>query len=239
MGTRRGENWQLRCKNRVQLPLSHTHIHPALVEGFNSPWPEQRSMLNGDPSHYLPRHWGLGWGDNLWTLTFNPGGLDCASTVAYVCFLVMNDKKHNSPSSKKTQNTFTQQNVCCFAFRPVFPDHVATLRWPAKVSLPPPTFCLVCTCLQAFEGVMSGLILHVHNFNQTGMTRSLCGNCHNNVLYWILLSLSRKIACMCVCVCDKGGRDWDVYFHGHTYICMFVWANVMKQNLKHSKGVTL
>lgn len=51
---------------------AYTHICSVVVRGFTSPRPEQRSVLNFDPSHYLPRRWGLDWGDNLWTLTFNP-----------------------------------------------------------------------------------------------------------------------------------------------------------------------
>lgn len=55
---------------------SDTHIrarpHTRSVKGFTSPRPKQWSMPNFDLAHYLPRRWGLGWGDNLWTLTFHP-----------------------------------------------------------------------------------------------------------------------------------------------------------------------
>lgn len=83
MGTLRGEKTGS-CSTRTWLSyLQHTHrqthtcIHSLVVRGFTSPWPKQRSMLNFDPSHYLARRWGLGWGDNLWTLTFNPGPAQC------------------------------------------------------------------------------------------------------------------------------------------------------------------
>lgn len=68
---RRG-NPQLLCENMARIPATHTSIFSAAVRGFTSPRPEQRSVLNFDPSHYLRRRWGLGWGDNLWTLTSNP-----------------------------------------------------------------------------------------------------------------------------------------------------------------------
>lgn len=70
------KTWRLLHKNMVQLPPTHTcehrRTHSVAVKGFTSPQPDQWGMLNFDPSHYLPRRWSLGWGDNLWTLTFNP-----------------------------------------------------------------------------------------------------------------------------------------------------------------------
>lgn len=73
MGTFREEKTGIKTRTRTWFNSLHTYVHSVMVRGFTSPRPEQRSMLNFDPSHYLPRRWGLGWGDNLWTLTFNPG----------------------------------------------------------------------------------------------------------------------------------------------------------------------
>ena len=105
----------------VQLPLkhtyecTHTHTHAQLwLRGFTSPRPEQRSMPNFDPSHYLARRWVWGWGDNLWTLTPNPGAwagpcednpvcVLCGCAFAYVWHTRKGDSK---PFGGRGRNIF-------------------------------------------------------------------------------------------------------------------------------------
>lgn len=92
MGTLRGGKTGSRSTRTWFSSLRNTHTsahtHAQLwLRGFTSPRPEQRSMLNFDPSHYLARRWGWGWGDNLWTLTPNPGAWagPCEDNPVCVC----------------------------------------------------------------------------------------------------------------------------------------------------------
>lgn len=77
--------------------LWHTHAcsRQWWQGGSTSPRPEQHSPLNFDPSHYLPRRWGLGWGDNLWTLTSNPEAWagPCQDNLMNICTSAMEEKR--------------------------------------------------------------------------------------------------------------------------------------------------
>lgn len=73
-----------------------------MVRGITSPQPEQQSVLNFDPCHYLPRRWGLRWGDNLWTLTFNPEAWAGPCNDNLVCIWNKWDK-HSELSGWKIQ----------------------------------------------------------------------------------------------------------------------------------------
>lgn len=89
--------------------LWHTHTRSLQwwQGGSTSPRPEQHSVLNFDPSHYLPRRWGLGWGDNLWTLTSNPEAWagPCQDNLMRICVSAMEEKRQQLEfRGRKTQS---------------------------------------------------------------------------------------------------------------------------------------
>lgn len=96
--------------------LWHTHAHSLQwwQGGSTSPRPEQHSLLNFDPSHYLPRRWGLGWGDNLWTLTSNPEAWagPCQDNLMSICANVMEEKRQQwGFRGKKTLRNRTWSSI--------------------------------------------------------------------------------------------------------------------------------
>lgn len=89
-------------ENRQEYGLTslwHTHARfsTTVAGGSTSPRPEQHSVLNFDPCHYLPRRWGLGWGDNLWTLTSNPEAWagPCQDNLMSICASAMEEKRQH------------------------------------------------------------------------------------------------------------------------------------------------
>lgn len=99
--------------NSLRHAHEHIHICSVTVRGLSSPQTEQPSMLNFDPSHYLPRRWGWGWGDNLWTLTFNPEawGGPCQDNLVSVCTSETEENRQNRKFEGCEIQTWKWENV--------------------------------------------------------------------------------------------------------------------------------